>query len=213
MKKLSKEDINKRIEDRNIFMSGEYIGSRIKTEFHCSHGHSWMATPDNIIRGGGCPHCIKSSKEEVNRRIGGRGIRMTGEYTNRRTKTEFECINNHKWLATPNAVKGCPYCATRDSSGFNPHRPSWIYIIRFDSYIKYGISNNIEQRLNKHKQNGAFVVTMTKLFEDGSTALRWERAVKESFGGKFVSKEVMPDGYTETLCVTKLESLLETIPA
>jgi len=54
---LTKEIINKRLHKRNINLIGEYTSSHTKTDFRCETGHVWSSTPDNIIRGNGCPYC------------------------------------------------------------------------------------------------------------------------------------------------------------
>ena len=55
--KLTKEIVNERIAHRGIAMTGDYIGARTKTEFACSEGHGWDATPKNVMKGRGCPDC------------------------------------------------------------------------------------------------------------------------------------------------------------
>jgi hypothetical protein len=101
---------------------------------------------------------------------------------------------------------GCPLCA---EYGFNPSKPAWIYVLIFANFIKYGITNNLGQRLCKHKLNGEYTVALSKLYEDGSFALDWENYIKKTHGGKFVTKNECPDGWTETLCVSKLSDLLK----
>ena len=44
---------------------GEYKKAREKMEFKCRKcGHTWYATPDNILRGRGCPKCKRSKKRK-----------------------------------------------------------------------------------------------------------------------------------------------------
>jgi len=52
---------------------------------------------------------------------------------------------------------------------------------------------------------------VSKLYEKGIDALNWEKNIKIIFGGKFVTKELVPNGWTETLPKNNLESLLKTI--
>ena len=137
---------------------------------------------------------------------------MIGDYIYLHIKTEFMCNKGHIWSAIPNSVVnagcGCPYCA---EYGFNPKKPAWIYILIFKNFIKYGITNNLDQRLIQHKRNGEYTVAVTKLYENGTTAKKWEGDVKITLGGHYVTKEIMPDGWTETLPYDKLNLLLETI--
>jgi hypothetical protein len=57
---LTAEVINGRLQERGITMIGVFTTSHIKTEFTCSDGHIWSATPAPILRGGGCPTCAKT---------------------------------------------------------------------------------------------------------------------------------------------------------
>lgn len=52
-KKLTKEIINKRLEDMDseISLVGEYIDIKTKTLFKCHCGNEWLCVPDLIIRG------------------------------------------------------------------------------------------------------------------------------------------------------------------
>lgn len=53
----TRELINERISHRGIWQISEYKNAKTKAVFECSIGHRWEATPDNIIRGKGCPTC------------------------------------------------------------------------------------------------------------------------------------------------------------
>jgi hypothetical protein len=213
-RRSSKEEINNRTMSRGIQITGEYINNYTKTEFTCDNGHKWEAVPNSITSGSGCPHCsgkFPLSKEIVNERIYNTGIRMLGDYITNKTLSLFECSNGHKWMTTPSRIMGgfgCPGCANH---GYNPEKPGWLYILIFDGHIKYGITNNLDRRLKRHLSNGKYTIATTKLYEDGSIAQNWERSIKIIFGGRFVSKEIMPDGYTETLSLDKLPALLDTI--
>lgn len=140
---------------------------------------------------------------------------IVGKYTDALTKTEFRCIlGNHFWQGIPANIlhgNGCPYCADHTGGGFKPDKPAWIYVIKFANYIKYGITNNLERRLAVHKRNGKYTVITSKYFAMGQSALNLENDVKNIFGGRFVNKEICPDGYTETLCVSRLSDLVNFI--
>lgn len=117
---LTKEKINQRISasGRSIVLVGDFITVEDKSEFECEKGHVWLATPRSVLSGNNCPHCARQaplSKEEVNKRLAAdeRGIRLVGEYTNNREKTNFMCEAGHIWLASTDNVltkSGCPHC-------------------------------------------------------------------------------------------------------
>lgn len=211
---LSKDIINGRLVSRGITMISDYTTTKTKSEFLCSSGHTWEVLPKDVLSGHGCPHCSDSrlSKETVNNRLfqKGQGISIVGDYVNAHTKTEFICGEGHTWEATPAGIlqgNGCPYCSKR---GFQRDKPAWVYIILFSNYIKYGITNNLQNRLFTHQRvNGEHTVIGSRYFDIGMAALKLENDIKLTFGGNFVSKEICPDGYTETLCITKLDKLLE----
>jgi hypothetical protein len=104
---------------------------------------------------------------------------------------------------------GCPACVNR---GFNSSKIAYGYILVFDDYIKYGITTNLKSRFRSHKRlNGLFVIHTIKEFKNGIEAKNWENFIKNTFGGSFVSKETMIDGYTETLSMQSLDEVSKTL--
>ena len=212
---VTKEIVNQRLRDqgRNITLIGEYTKQKNKTLFRCEKDHEWTATPDNVLRLSGCPICEKknhrvrsdkliSSKDEVNEYLSlfKREIILVGEYTKSWTPALFECRKcYYQWMARPNNIKsgkGCPKCS---SHGFNPDKPAWTYVFERSNYIKYGITNNLEQRLGIHRKYGNMLVHYSEYHSNGIKAKEWEDDIKTLYGGNFVSREECPDGWTETL--------------
>lgn len=212
---LSKEIINERLLDRGITLISDYTGALAKGTFMCHDGHHWQSTTNHVIRGSGCPHCsgkAQLSKDIVNQRIKDRELTMIGDYLGILSKTEFKCRHEHYWSATPGNImtgSGCPTC--NGKGGYNPNKPGVFYIIDFGHFIKYGITNDEKRRFNEHKRNGKFTTTFNVLFENGSDAQNLERRVKQEFGGGFATKDKLPNGYTETLCPTKLPLLMREV--
>lgn len=115
-----------------------YIPKNGKMLFECTIcKNQWKATPNNILRGRGCPTCaIKSGKfrgNGVSKYIGINFIEISKSrflhllpiihdnritnidtYINSSTKIRFECtICKNQWSATPNSIlagNGCPNC-------------------------------------------------------------------------------------------------------
>jgi hypothetical protein len=50
---------------------------------------------------------------------------------------------------------------------------------------------------------------MSEYHQDGKRALDWENNIKRTFGGRYVTKEQCPDGYTETLAIHLLEHIVK----
>ena len=115
----------------NIGVLGVYTNSRTKIEFQCLVDgclHKWMARPENILSGYGCPECAKKKisiartkthEEFLNEvAIKNPNIIVLGTYISDNIKIEFQCSNpdcGHKWHATPDKIihklTGCPECA------------------------------------------------------------------------------------------------------
>lgn len=208
--------INIELEPRGIQIVGEYKNNFTKVEFECNLGHRWMSKTSHVISGTGCPTCSfdaqRTSKDEINSRLKGRTVQLVGNYTNMYSKTQFHCICENTWYASPASIlrgQGCPKCAKH---GFNPNKSAWVYVLDFGSFIKYGITNNLSRRLNEHlRKNGDHQVIFTRTYQNGHDARLWEKNITNVFGGKYVSEDVCPDGWTETISPQHLKLLLETI--
>lgn len=188
---FTKEIVNQRLVDagRTERLIGEYTNSQTKAEFACEYGHTWFAIPNNVLQGHGCPHCAgwtPLSKEIVNQRLidAGRTERLTGNYVNHCTKTEFTCEDGHTWLATPNSVlggRGCPHCA---EYGFNPNKPATLYYLRIDSehgpLWKVGITNRtVEARFKLNLRQ--ITVIMTRQYLLGFLAREVEQEILSKY--------------------------------
>ena len=209
--KLTKETINSRLSSRGISLASDNMFAGRKSTFICANNHTWSARLNSVLHGQGCPHCAVNfplNCSIVNDRLTRRRITMVGDYVNAHTKTTFSCADGHTWQTTPASVSGCPFCKV---TGFSYEKPAYAYILEFETFLKYGISNSIESRLQNHKANGIFNLKAKKYFSVGADAAEWERNVKQTLGGRFVTKEVCIDGYTETLPLTLLDKLLETL--
>lgn len=115
----------------HIGVVGMYTTNKTKIEFQClvdDCNHKWMARPDNILSGYGCPECakkkisisrLKTHEEFVNEvAIKNPYVKVLGTYISDNTKIEFQCNNpdcGHRWFATPDKIihkiTGCPECA------------------------------------------------------------------------------------------------------
>ena len=115
----------------NINVLGTYTTNKTKIEFQCLVDgclHKWMARPDNILSGYGCPECakrkisaarLKTHEEFVNEvAVKNPGVKVLGKYTADNIKIEFQCNNpycGYKWFTTPDKIihslTGCPECA------------------------------------------------------------------------------------------------------
>lgn len=201
--RFTKTSINEKLRSSGITMIGEYVDANTKTTFRCDNDHEWITRPSYIINVGcGCPVCSDRSltKDQINLDIEDRGISLIGDYTTAKSKSIFQCDQGHTWEASVTSVKnqgsGCPYCSVY---GYKTSDPGYAYVIDFGNFIKIGITNDSSRRLSEHKKQGMIRIIECRYYEDGDIPKQWERAVLEKFGGKYVTRQTLPDGWTETL--------------
>ncbi len=115
------------------------------------------------------------------------------------------------------SARGCSACA---DYGYRQHRPGYIYIQKLTGVdfgaIKFGITNrNPELRMKEHAKHSKLKHEMifNWYFEDGRKAFDIEREIKNRWQckTKAVKKELMEDGYTETLPAEILPSFLKEV--
>ncbi len=102
-------------------LSKTYKGVKVKLLWECMKKHQWEAVPDSIIRGTWCPVCAHDSvisrqkltlndMQKMANKYGGRCLSMV--YENFHSSLLWECRKEHKFEATPNAVKSGTWCLT-----------------------------------------------------------------------------------------------------
>ena len=132
-KKKTHEDFILQVKNQFPYIDvvGTYVNNKTKIEFKClvdGCGHKWIARPDNILSGYGCPECAKRKISILRKKthdefidevaIKNPSIKVLGEYIADDVKIEFQCNNincGHRWFATPDKIihkiTGCPECA------------------------------------------------------------------------------------------------------
>jgi len=123
-RKYKKEEINKKLKDRKIEISGIYVNISTPAKFRCLKdgcGYEWETSPNCVINGPktGCSRC--SGKERltdkiIDSRISHRNIKRIGHYTGRtKSKIVFKCKTcGYEWEARVDGIlsgKGCHRCA------------------------------------------------------------------------------------------------------
>lgn len=111
-----------------IEIIGKYINQKTKIEVACKVcGREYAVTPNNFLRGKGCPDCGKITKaknrtkthdkylEEL-KALGRDDIIVIGKYRGAHKTIECECVaHGHRWSSsTANSIlcgRGCPQCA------------------------------------------------------------------------------------------------------
>lgn len=118
-------DILSRV-NKNIEIQDKYIGAHTKIRARCKlDNHIWMESPNNLIRGSGCPECRKRNLSHRFRKDEKEfleeikevspNIKIIGEYVNCKTHIEIKCkVCGWEWEMTPSNLLrgyGCPRCA------------------------------------------------------------------------------------------------------
>lgn len=94
--------------------------AEIKTLWQCiKDGHQWESTYWNIRHIHNCPECAKQARrlsaDDYHAAAKKKGILWLGpQVPNNRTKTWWQCKQNHRWATTIDSIKnggGCPHCA------------------------------------------------------------------------------------------------------
>lgn len=195
-------------------MIDEFTTVNDKNRFQCLEGHTWVTTAGSVIGGTGCQKChgnFKWSIEYVKEVLSKKNIVLESEYLGSNIRSKFRCEQGHSWMTVPRSIvknnTNCPSCA---SYGFKQNEPAWVYVLKFEKFIKYGITNDLKQRINTHsKRNGNNELIETRFFQVGMNALNLEKQIKQTLGGNYVTRDECPDGYTETLSLDKTSLLLE----
>lgn len=188
-------EVQERLRDRGLEVVSGYISAGKKCLIRCSHGHEWMAKPELLFAGRGCPVCSGVAKwtvESVIRRLESKGITLVGPFCGTNARTQFRCNCGHEWDAYMGSVlhvSGCPKCA---KYGFDATVPAHFYVLKLTSrngeYVGFGITKDIDTRLRAHsrelsKQGFNVVQVETYFFSRGSDARVVEELVGEHLGG------------------------------
>ena len=206
-------------------------GSSKKVRWKCELGHQWEASVANRSKGRSCPICIGQEvlvgfndlatiHPELAAQADGWDPKTVLAGTGK--KVGWKCELGHQWKASVNSRSsgnGCPSCAT---SGFDPSKPSYFYLVdNFDlSMLQIGITNDPKRRLSEHGKGGWEVVELRGPM-DGHLTRQLESSCLEALKKRGAilghnSGTTKFDGYTEawtkaSLSVTSIKQLLDWV--
>lgn len=146
-------------------------------------------------------------------------IGFVDEWKHSKTKFIVKCDHDHEWVTNINSFTGkqdkCPKCSV---GGFSTKKPSVLYIQKLSQNnilkgIKFGITNRTAQvRLKQQSKESKFYheIFYELTLQDGQKILDLENKIKEAMKGKtsYISKEDMPDGFTETVAPSELSTIM-----
>jgi hypothetical protein len=165
--KLTLDQYKEQIKDKNVIcIADEYINDNTSILHQClkDPSHEWMARPNAIKHGCGCPYCagnIKPTLDQYKEQIKDKNvICIAEEYLDTKTPILHQCLKDpsHEWMVRPNDIKygyGCPYCVglkrenlCRDwlenkfQKRFPKSKPKWLlnrhtnYCLELDGYCE-----------------------------------------------------------------------------
>ena len=131
---------------------------------------------------------------------------------------DFHCETHGKFTTTYGLIVNkntkCPQCAI---TGFKSNLPGYFYlnaVFNGDDIValKYGITNKkVEQRLRQIQSKSIYDLdnVISIRFENGLDALHLENSFSKEFGKRFLTKEELPSGFTETIDPHLLQQALD----
>jgi len=120
--RLTNEIIDEKIKNRQIVRVGNFEkNNKNKIEWKCKiDDHVWFASPNNILKGNGCPKCsghTRITNEIIDEKIKNKDIIRLGSILNKTVddKIKWKCIKcKNEWLAKTTSIisrgDGCPEC-------------------------------------------------------------------------------------------------------
>ena len=152
----------------NIEVVGTYINAKTKILHRCKiDGYEWMAAPNNISNGNGCPKCGGNIRYNTELYIDAvnkinENIIVCDEYSGVHTKILHKCrICNNEWMAIPASIlnnhTGCPVCSGNIIGGAPEYKNSiWADKKYRDFFCDY----MTEEQMKTNMPHGAIEVDM-----------------------------------------------------
>jgi hypothetical protein len=213
--------------DTYDYSKSSYTNSGKKVVIVCKKHGEFSQIPKAHWKGNGCPVCRyeKSSKsltkthtkflEDCKKVHGDTYNYSEAKYQGASVPVKIVCHLHGEFLQTPSTHLqgfGCSGCSTR---GYNSEGGGFFYITTLNGeFIKYGItSQNPLTRMQDHSRHSRFIHELHScyFFEDGNIPKYIESYVKDFIGKRAVTKDCLPDGYTETTTINKLEQIIEIV--
>ncbi|MCG8398949.1 hypothetical protein LWS67_20865 [Bacillus atrophaeus] len=209
-----------------------WSGAKTKFRAKCSHGHVFDMRIDNFLnQNNRCPRCSGAGVVSKDERISQierickdediTFIDFVGPWKGKDSKIRLKCNNGHEWVVRIHnfVYQGnrCPSCP-HHGGGYKPSKQGTLYIqmlYRNKSFIgaKFGITNvSSKKRMSTQRAKSKFdhEIFYELTLQDGQKILELENKIKEAMKGKtsYISKEDMPDGYTETVAPSELSTIM-----
>jgi hypothetical protein len=201
------------------------FGSNINVKIICPEHGEFTQRLGAHVTGKGCPKCAVEIRK-LKRRLshfewvmkckethGDEYVYPTYEWGEFNSKDKvkiicrvhgefFQSMSNHCHKSKPT---GCPHCRNVDQR--------IMYLVDIGGVcFKYGITQDLNRRLNKIRSSSGFEITLihSYIFSSSSECITCENEVKSSVT-PFMSKSDMNEGFTETCSYSEFSNVVEII--
>lgn len=181
-----------------------YINTATPILHECIKGHQWKASPNNILRGWGCPDCSglkKLTTKQYESRLPV-DIKLLQPYINYETKILHKHTKcGREWLARPHDIlgkgSGCPSC---NIIGVYK-QPTTLYHVKFNNYYKIGITtkSNVKQRFSGEWDSLGMSLIWELRFPYGIIAYKLEQQLLRNYKHLLINTGILKGGNTETI--------------
>jgi len=201
-RKLSTEEFIARAKevhgDRYGYSPTRYMGSKTKVSILCPEHGVFKQTPNDHLKGHGCPKCGKEQEANARRSSTEEFIAKAKEvhgdrygytltcYTDSATKVDIYCFEHGVFQQTPNdhlSGRGCPRCSSGWAERYKNAPVALLYYLRVEPpegeiLYKIGITlKSVEQRW-KGERGAVLTLLMAWEYRPGGSALSAEIAIK-----------------------------------
>lgn len=216
--------------------SSKFMGNKTKLSLSCEvHGEWDSAMFSNFFdHGEGCPSCGKEcaplarrfTNEDMTKMCMNIGVFSTGTIFWREVKNNRLVNPGYWWVYCPrcgsiaeslhgNLLKGARPCLCAPDH----QREAYINLVKDESggvvCVKFGIAVNSINRAKKQNRHSFYLVEnyLTFSFPDVHSTKKAEKVCKKTLDCRFISKEFMLDGYTETTSKDNIGKIIEIYKA
>lgn len=175
--------------------------SKGKLSCRCSTSYRW--TPEQYE--------YKIKKKMVESGTTDEFIGFVGEFKNQNTKIHRNCKIHGIYKTSISKFLGenqrCPLC------GYHSQQECYINFIKENDSVvalKFGIAKDSEQRIKNQNRKSTFTVEQHGVwkFPDVKSCKAAERYIKKHLPCRFLTKDQMTDGYTETTSPENLDYII-----
>lgn len=197
------------------------LTSHQKIEVFCSACEKcWSTSFDSLINSGnGCYNCSNQNRSLddyellIKKALQNSGLHFKTfidqhSRVSFKSKAELSCENCfHCFFRTVGKIlkakNGCPACV---KYGFKESETAVLYLLKVEDietknvFYKYGIANNLANRLYQYRSSGRFKIKLISewFYFSASKCKEDEKFLKSNFKTHAIKSE-FPDGYTETI--------------